>query len=128
MRGPMISNPERGVSLLESMVCLVVLLAVGGIVMSGMTGLIKTQASIGNRTEMHASVRSATELLQQEIGQAGKISLGPPNVNVTMAAVLPGSLNITFTTPAGGRVTAYPNHNLTIDVGNSQEIVAVTGT
>jgi type II secretory pathway pseudopilin PulG len=124
----MISKPQNGFSLLETMVSLVVLLAVGGIVMSGMTGLIKTQATIGNRTEMHASVRSATELLQQEIGQAGKISLGPPNVNVTMAAVLPGSQNITFTTPASGGVTVYPGEYLTVDVGNSQEVVAVTGT
>src|SRR2546423_5639424 len=80
----MSSKLQRGFSLLETMVALAILLGVGGIVMSGMIQLMKTQNTIGNRTEMHTSVRSATELLQQEIGQAGKMSLAPPNVNVTM--------------------------------------------
>src|SRR6266436_5751726 len=110
------------------LLAIAILLVVTGIVMSAMMQMTMTQGTVANRTEMHASVRSATELLQQEIGQAGKISLGPPNVNVTMAAVLPGSQNITFTTPAGGGVTVYPNEYLTVDVGNSQEVVAVTGT
>src|ERR1700726_482439 len=106
MRGPMISKPQNGFTLLETMVSLAVFLGVSGIVMSGMVEMMKTQSAIGNRTEMHASVRSATELLQQEIGQAGKISLGPPNVSVTMAPVLSGSQNIIFTPSTG--VTAYP--------------------
>lgn len=116
---------QRGFSLLETMVSLVILLAVGGIVMSGMAQLMKTQATTANRTEMHASVRSTTELLQQEIGQAGKVSLGPPNVSVTMGAVLAGNQNITFN-PASA--TVYPNEYLTVDVGNAQETVIVTGT
>src|SRR5256885_10774473 len=82
-RGFMSLKPQRGFSLLETMVALAVLLGVGGIVMSGMVQMMRVQNTIGNRTEMHTSVRSATELLQQEIGQAGKVSLGPPNVNVT---------------------------------------------
>ena len=122
----MISKPQNGFTLLETMVSLAVLLGVSAIVMSGMVQMMKTQSAVGNRTEMHASVRSATELLQQEIGQAGKISLGPPNVSVTMAPVLSGSQNIIFTPSTG--VTVYPGEYLTVDLGNSQEVVAVTGT
>jgi prepilin-type N-terminal cleavage/methylation domain-containing protein len=117
---------QHGFSLLETMVALAVLLGVGGIVMSGMVQLMKTQNTIGNRTEMHTSVRSATELLQQEIGQAGKVSLGPPNVNVTMAPVLTGTQNIVLT-PASA--TLYPGESLTVDLGsNNQETVQVGGT
>ena len=44
-----------------------------GIVMTGIHGMAMTQSTLQNRTEMHANVRSATELLQQEIGQAGRV-------------------------------------------------------
>ena len=64
---------QMGFSLIETMVALAVLFAVGGIVMSGMVQLMKTQGTIANRTDMHTSVRSATELLEQEIGQAGRL-------------------------------------------------------
>jgi prepilin-type N-terminal cleavage/methylation domain-containing protein len=121
----MSSKPQRGFSLLETMVSLAILLGVGGIVMTGMIQLIKTQNTIANRTEMHTSVRSATELLQQEIGQAGKVSLAAPNINVTMGTVLAGNQNIVLT-PNTAKV--YPGEALTIDVGNATETVIVTGT
>jgi len=58
---------QVGFSLLETLVALAVLLVVGGIVMTGMVQLMKTQSTIANRTEMHTSVLSSTELRQQEI-------------------------------------------------------------
>jgi hypothetical protein len=115
--------------LLETMVSLVVLLAVGGIVMSGMTQLMRTQGAIANRTAMHTSVRSVTELLQQEIGQAGKVSLGGPNAFVTLtSAVAAGTLPVTFSlsaTPAIPAPAVYAGEWLTVDVGINQETVQV---
>src|SRR5260221_14698349 len=67
---------QAGFSLLETMVAMAVLLGVGAIVMYGTLRMMNTQGTITNRTEMDSSVRSATELLQQEIGQAGRIA--PP--------------------------------------------------
>src|SRR5260370_41599507 len=69
---------QAGFSLIETMVALVVLLAVSAIVMTGMSQMMHTQGTLANRTEMHTSVRGATELLEQEIGQAGEISLPQP--------------------------------------------------
>src|SRR5580765_3981926 len=34
-----------------------------------------SQKTIWNRTEMHSGIRGATELLQQEVGQAGRVTL-----------------------------------------------------
>src|SRR6266849_2786105 len=94
----MTRKKQVGFSLIETMVALAVLFAVGGIVMSGMVQLMKTQGTIANRTDMHTSVRSATELLQQEIGQAGRVSLASPAANVTLsAAVAAGTVPVTFT-------------------------------
>lgn len=81
---------EPGFSLLEMMISLGVLLVVSSFVMSGMMQLMATQGTISNRTEMHRNVRSATELLQQEVGQAGRISL-PGTVTLTTAATASGT-------------------------------------
>jgi hypothetical protein len=112
------------------MVALAVLLIVTGIVMSGMMQMLNSQALIANRTEMHTSVRSATELLQQEIGQAGKVSLGDPNASVTLhAAVAVGTLvSFSVDTSSGATPIIYPGEQLTFDLGNNQETVKVTGT
>src|SRR6266436_4476778 len=74
---------QAGFSLLETIVAMAVLLGVGAIVMYGTLRMMNTQGTITNRTEMHSSVRSATELLQQEIGQAGRIA---PPLNVAGTA------------------------------------------
>src|SRR5713101_4497264 len=87
---------QDGFSMLEMMITLFILLSVSGIVMLAMMQMTNTQGSVANRTAMHSSVRSATELLQQEIGQAGKIafppaSLGGPtqmNTSVTAAQIV----------------------------------------
>src|SRR5206468_10246311 len=86
----MMRKQEAGFTLMETMVALVVLLAVSAVVMSGMMQMIKTEGTITNRTEMHTSVRSATELLEQEIGQAGKISLPPPPAGIAWVLSPPG--------------------------------------
>jgi type II secretory pathway pseudopilin PulG len=123
----MTGKKQLGFSLIETMVALVVLFAVGGIVMSGMVQLMKTQGTIANRTDMHTSVRSATELLEQEIGQAGRVSLASPTANVTLsAATAVGTVGFTLTASDGSAVTVYPNEALTVDLGANQEVVTLT--
>jgi hypothetical protein len=78
---------------------------------------------------MHTSVRSATELLQQEIGQAGKVSLGAPTDSISLAsAVLAGSNSISLASTGSWVPTPYVGEVLTIDVGSKQETVTVAGT
>ena len=126
----MTHKKQLGFSLIETMVALGVLFAVGGIVMSGMVQLMKTQGTIANRTDMHTSVRSATELLQQEIGQAGKVSLAPPLANVSLAApgVALGSNGFTLQASDLSTPAVYPGEALTVDVGANQEVVVVSGS
>jgi prepilin-type N-terminal cleavage/methylation domain-containing protein len=121
---------QAGFTLLETMVALAILFAVGAIVMSGMVQMMKTQGTIANRTDMHTSVRSATELMQQEIGQAGRIALGAPGALVTLtAAVAPGT-GVSFTLTANPNTQApkvYVGEILTVDLGVNQESVYVDG-
>jgi type II secretory pathway pseudopilin PulG len=124
----MTRKKQSGFSLLETMVSLAVLFAVGSIVLSGMAQLLRTQGSIANRTEMHSSVRSATELLQQEIGQAGRMALGTPTANVTLAANVvsaAGATAITLNTTGNAPLFLYPGEALTVDIGSNQETVTL---
>ena len=118
------------------MVALIVLLAVSGIVMSGMVQMMKTQGTIANRTEMHTSVRSATELLQQEIGQAGKISLPTPPAGVVWAMLTPVAVpfdtpvkqQVVFNviSPTTGLPTLFEGEWVTVDTGLNKETVQLT--
>src|SRR5215213_11472522 len=74
----------RGFSLIELMVATGVLLIVSSMVTSGLLQMTRGQQTLNNRTQMHSGVRSATELLQQEIGQAGRITVPTP---ITLAAI-----------------------------------------
>jgi prepilin-type N-terminal cleavage/methylation domain-containing protein len=118
---------RRGFSLLELMVSTLVLLIIVGIIMAGTSQMIFTQGTIANRTEMHRDVRSATELLQQEVGQAGRLSL---LTTVTLSAAAAAS-----TTPETVAVSSttgmYPGMYLDVlpDTSSSPnyEIIQLTG-
>jgi len=73
-------NPrsDRGFSLMELMVATCVLLVVMGVVMTALRQSMQQQQNIWNRTEMHSGVRGATELMQQEVGQAGRVATPVP--------------------------------------------------
>jgi prepilin-type N-terminal cleavage/methylation domain-containing protein len=139
----MMSRRQAGFTLIEMMVALVVLLAVSGIVMSGMVQMMKTQGTIANRTELHTSVRSATELLQQEIGQAGKISLPTPPAGTVWAMLtavnVPGDIPVTqavtfnVLSPAtllpplqANAPVLFEGEWVTVDTGLNKETVQLT--
>jgi Tfp pilus assembly protein PilW len=83
------------------MVAMLVLMVVSGTVIRGVMGMADLHATLSNRSDMHAGVRNVTELLTQEIGQAGKIAL-PGAVPVTVAAATAiGATSITVTSATG---------------------------
>ena len=119
------SPSSAGFSLLEMMISMVILLGVTGVVMSGLLQTTKTETTVQNRTEMHASVRSATELMQQEIGQAGRVSL-PPVTNIQMTTAVTAGTNVQATLTSGAAAGMFANEYLVVDAGINQETVLVT--
>jgi hypothetical protein len=78
------------------------------------------QRTMWNRAQMHSSVRGAIALLQQEVGQAGLISLPAP---VTLsAAVAQGAQTVILDSVAG----MFVGERLVVDTGGFQETVALT--
>ena len=92
------SAAQPGFSLIELLIVLVVLLTVSGIILTVIFQMAMSQGTVINRTEMHGGVRAATELLQQEIGQAGRVA-SPPLVTApaTLSTAVVG--NATAQTP-----------------------------
>ena len=99
--------------MLEMMITLFILLGIATIVMMAMMQMTMTQGSVANRTQMHGSVRSATELVQQEIGQSGR--LPPFTTPVTLsAAVAAGTLVVASVNSVTGM---FVNEQLVVDAG-----------
>lgn len=96
---------EAGFSLIELIVATALLLIVSSIVTSALLQMTSAQKTIWNRTEMHSGIRGATELLQQEVGQAGRISF--PSTVTLNAAV--GAATCNLAAPATNAVTVAVN-------------------
>ncbi len=60
------------------MVTTMIMLTVSGVVITGVLNMTELNNTVTNRSAMFAGVRNATALLQQEVGQAGRISLPAP--------------------------------------------------
>src|SRR5882757_3681584 len=104
---------QRGFSMLEMMITLFILLGIATIVMMAMMQMTMTQGMVANRTQMHGSVRSATELVQQEIGQSGR--LPPFATPVTLsAAVAAGTSVVASVNSVAGM---FVNEQLVVDAG-----------
>jgi type II secretory pathway pseudopilin PulG len=113
---------ERGFSLVEALIATTVLMVVSATVMKGVMGLTDVSQMVSNRTDMHNGVRNATELLTQEVGQAGRISLPAP---VALAgAVAAGVDNILIVNSTAGM---FLQERLLVGNDNQQETVTVVG-
>ena len=110
---------EHGFSLIELLISTLILTVVGGTAIKGLIDMSRISDMVSNRSDMHAGVRNATELLAQEVGQAGRVSLPAP-VTLDAAAAI-GSMNIIVSSTDG----MFVGEQLTIDAGDQQETVEV---
>jgi prepilin-type N-terminal cleavage/methylation domain-containing protein len=116
---------NEGFTLIEMMIAVLVLMVVSGTVIKGVMDLTNLHNTIMNRTDMHAGVRNATELLTQEVGQAGRITL-PGTVTVTAnSAINDTTLTVSSTTGmfAGEYLLVSKASN---NANEAQETVTVT--
>jgi type II secretory pathway pseudopilin PulG len=114
------TESESGYSLIELMVAVTVLMIVSATVMDGVLRLSRVSGSVSNRSEMHSGIRNATELLTQEVGQAGRVSL--PGVVTLTGGAAPGVQTIGVSSADG----MFVGENLVIDAGAVRETVTLT--
>jgi prepilin-type N-terminal cleavage/methylation domain-containing protein len=112
---------DAGFTLIEVMVTTLILLTVSGVVITGVLNMTQLNSTVTNRSAMFAGVRNATALLQQEVGQAGRISLpGPVKVAANAAA---GETTLTVDTAEDMFIGEY----LVVGTGSTQETLAISG-
>lgn len=111
---------ESGFSLIELLIATGVMLIVSAAVTSALLQMTSGQQTIWNRTEMHSGVRSATELLQQEVGQAGRITL--PAAVALAGGAAAGASTVALTSVTG----MFVGERLTVGTGDLEETVTVT--
>jgi hypothetical protein len=111
---------ESGFSLVEVMVTTLILTTVSVVTINGVLNMTQLNETVTNRTAMFAGVRNATALLEQEVGQAGRVAL-PAAVTLT-GAVAAGANTVNVTSTTG----MFVGERLVIGAGTSSETVTVT--
>jgi prepilin-type N-terminal cleavage/methylation domain-containing protein len=111
---------DSGFTLVEVMVTTIILLTVSGVVISGVLDMMQLGTTTTNRSAMFAAVRNATALLQQEVGQAGRVTLtgGATLTNPAAAGLDTASVSLAS--------NMFVGEYLVIGTGSTQETVAVS--
>jgi len=115
---------SKGFSLIELMCAMSILLIVAGSALYGLAVYQQQYTGTSVRQNMQSSVRNATEMLQQEIGQAGAFTGVGGVSQVTITAASKGSSTVTVS-PAGTAANMFVGENLQVNDAN-QETVAIT--
>jgi prepilin-type N-terminal cleavage/methylation domain-containing protein len=132
MKRARLTGSQAGFSLPELLIAITIFLIISGVVTQALLQMTNSQRTIWNRTQMHSGLRSATELLQQEVGQAGRISL--PYTTTLSGLVIADPVNaqtVGVNQVINGATVAsvsgiFVFEQLTIDAGSNQETVTVT--
>jgi prepilin-type N-terminal cleavage/methylation domain-containing protein len=111
---------EGGFTLVELMVSMAVLLVISSIVVGSTMDMTRLGQKMTNRSDMHSGVRNATALLQQEVGQAGRVSLPGP-------VALGGATGIGgFTVAVNDTAGMFIGERLIVGSGPEEETVTLT--
>jgi hypothetical protein len=112
---------DAGFSLTEALIATAVLLLLFSSALPALKQTTMFSRTVGDSSEMHGSVRGATELLQQEIGQAGRVAI--PATRTLSGAVAKGTATATLDSTDGFFVGAQ----VVVGTGELQETVTLTG-
>src|ERR1051326_4417281 len=109
----------RGFSMMELMMATIILMEISGTTLSILGNYQKQYTSTVLKADMHGGLRSTIELLEQEIGQAGLVSLAQTTLSANVATG-------TQTVAVGSVTGMFVGEKLQIDLGSAQETVAIT--
>src|SRR4051812_19413427 len=107
-------DSQAGFTLPELLIAMTIMLIISGAAVSALMKMTSTQATIWNRTQMHSGIRGATEVLQQEVGQAGRISLGATAVTLTAASGAGASAGAAVTLTVSSTASMFVNEILAV--------------
>jgi len=112
----------EGFSLLELIASIAVLLVISGGIFSAISSSQQSYARTELKSDMYENVQGAAELMAQEIGQAGLVSLPASTLTSAVSAnVNAQTVNFSSTT------SMFVNEQVLVDAGtNNEELVTLT--
>lgn len=118
---------DAGFTLIELMISVGILMTISALMMRGTLDMSNLNTKQSNLSEMHAGIRNATALLQQEVGQAGRLAFPAA---VTVAAAIPIGDQWVVVSPSTasmfvGQKLEFMGQNATGDVEEIVTVVAV---
>jgi prepilin-type N-terminal cleavage/methylation domain-containing protein len=127
---------QAGFSLVEMMVSIAILLVVGAIAFSFLSQYQNYYQSSALKADMHSGLRATTVLLEQEIGQAGLVSLGAkcsPGMPMptttgcpTLAAAITTTGSVTAQVTSPDPIVMKVGESVLVDVEANEEAVTIT--
>jgi type II secretory pathway pseudopilin PulG len=118
---------EEGYTLVEMLVSVAILMVVSGFMLQGVVDMRRLNDQQSNRSEMHAGIRNATALLQQEVGQAGRMAF-PGEITLAGDVGSPGDHWATIaSTATPATASMFPGLRLSVGVSATQEVITVVG-
>ncbi len=122
-------NRAAGFTLLEMMLSTALFLALSSLILGGMISVIRNYRSLEIRNALEQRMRSAFELMAQEIGQAGLQASGldvsglvAPLASITQTITSTGVKTVTVDKIGG----IFQGASLVVNDGTNQETVIVT--
>jgi prepilin-type N-terminal cleavage/methylation domain-containing protein len=118
-------SPKKcaGFSLLELMVSLGVLLVISSATLSVISYYQQSYGRTEVQSDMYENVRGVAELMEQEVGQAGLVSLpssAPTLSAAVVASTLAQNVNVSSAT------SMFVNEQVLVDAGTNEELVNLT--
>ena len=122
-----VARNDAGFTLIELMISVGILMTISALMMRGTLDMSNLNTKQSNLSEMHAGIRNATALLQQEVGQAGRLAFPAA---VTVAAAIPIGDQWVVVSPSTasmfvGQKLEFIGQNATGDVEEIVTVVAV---
>ncbi|HEY0871884.1 MAG TPA: hypothetical protein VGD94_00325 [Vicinamibacterales bacterium] len=114
---------EQGYTILELLISMGILVTISGFMLHGFVDMNRLNQEQSNRSEMHAAIRNVTALLQQEVGQAGRLAFPAPVSLTAPVTASPTPISATVTSVAG----MFTGMRLIVGQGATQELVTLTG-
>lgn len=113
---------ENGFTMLELMISVAIFLIVASGVFGGLGFYMRSYQRTQLTVDMHDTLRSAVDLMAQEIGQAGLLSAKNSQITTLGAAVATGTQTVAFASAS----SIFVGEKLMVDTGFNQELVTVT--
>jgi len=110
---------SSGFTLIEMLVSMAVLSVIMGGVMTAINSAQQTYARTEPKNDMYENVRGVAELMAQEVGQAGLVTLPPTTISAVAAA---GSATVT----PSSMTALFANEKLLVDTGTNEESITIS--